>query len=445
MGLKPRHLIGLIGVAILLTLVALLLIRPGVVAPTIPAVNASQTPAADREPIPEADPVPWTAVEWQAPAEPLAADPPLIRLDGIVDGGAVVLGWGRASTPDRNQFNDMGAVVASEDGRSWRTVLVDHGVEPPNTSELNGIAVGPGGYLAYGGVCCEPESRAVWHSTDGTRWERLPILGEFDPRGVYFSAVVGTETGWVAAGNGLDGNQGQIWFSSDGSTWEGVDIEQPDVASATISDLAVGPQGLIAIGTLEGADGTFDGWIWTSPDGRSWKRVGVDDPVLAGPGETQLNSVVAHAGGLFITGMFGSTEERQRCEELGMASIELSPPRTVFSCATGTEHHWISADGDTWERIDPMDVADEHPIEFRVVTAGGPGLVVLGESSPVDSPDTNLFASADGRQWTAIGPGEPMGDGVAIGIVVRGRSLLAVTDQFDGITSSTRFWVGSAE
>ncbi|MGH2386311.1 MAG: hypothetical protein ACRDGB_14855, partial [Candidatus Limnocylindria bacterium] len=106
---NARHLFGLIALAVLAALLVLLLFRPPVVAPT--AVRQSVPAEVIRNAIPAADPVPWAAVDWQPQEEPLAADqPPLIRMDGIVDGGDLILGWGRAATPGRNQFNDMGAV-----------------------------------------------------------------------------------------------------------------------------------------------------------------------------------------------------------------------------------------------------------------------------------------------------------------------------------------------
>ena len=443
MRLNARHLAGLIALAILVALVALLVFRPPVAAPTAESESSPTEPI--RHAIPDADPVPWAAVDWQPQEEPFAGEQPsLTRMDGLIDDGELIVGWGRASTPDRNQFNEMGAVSTSRDGRAWQTTLIDNGVEPANTSELGGVAVGPHGYLAYGSVCCEPERRTVWHSVDGAGWTRLEIGGDLDPAAVYFAAVVGNERGWVAVGNSMNGQQGLIWISLDGVDWELIDIDEAGLAGATLSDLVVGPDGLIAVGTIDGPDGTYDGGIWASLDGRSWERVGADDPTLVGNDEVQLHTVVPFAGGLFATGMLGSTEDRERCEQLGMAeSPELRPPSIALSCGFGSEHHWISRDGERWEGIDPMDGPAEHPIEFRVVVAGGPGLIVLGESSPPASPDTALFSSPDGRRWTRVGPRQPIGSGVAIGIAVRDRRVLAVADHFDGNHSETRIWLGS--
>ena len=441
---SSRHLLVLIALAVVAALVVLLLFRPQVAAPTAETASVPAEPIPNA--IPEVDPIPWAAVDWQPQEEAFAADQPqIIRMDGIVDGGDLILGWGRASTPGRNQFNDMGAVFTSRDGRSWQAALIDHDVEAANTSELSGVAVGPRGYLAYGGVCCDPERRAVWHSADGAEWTGLDLGGDLDPAGVSVAAVVGIESGWVAVGNTVNAQQGHIWHSRDGAEWDLIDPDPAGLGGATLSDLAVGPDGLTVVGTIGGTDGTYDGGIWTSADGVAWQRVGADDPALAGDDEVQLHAVVVHAGGIFVTGISGSSEDRQQCDQLGMvASVDARPPATALSCAVGTEHHWVSPTGETWERVAPMEAPGEHPNEFRVVVPGGPGLIVLGESSPVASPDTALFASPDGRRWAPIGPRQPIGSGVAIGLAVRDRQVLAVADHFDGNRSETRIWLGSA-
>ncbi|MGH2417308.1 MAG: hypothetical protein ACRDFY_03150 [Candidatus Limnocylindria bacterium] len=53
-------------------------------------------------------------------------------------------------------------------------------------------------------------------------------------------------------------------------------------------------------------------------------------------------------------------------------------------------------------------------------------------------------ASPDGRRWTPVGPRQPLGSGVAIGLAIRDRQVLAVAEHFDGNRSETRIWLGSA-
>lgn len=111
---------------------------------------------------------------------------------------------------------------------------------------------------------------------------------------------------------------------------------------------------------------------------------------------------------------------------------------------TGSEQQWASADGVAWRRVDPAAVGGLRPTEFRVVVAAGPGLLVLGETTAPASPDTALFTSPDGVEWTPVGAPGPIQGDVAIGLVARGREVVAVTERWDGAASSFRVWIGTA-
>jgi hypothetical protein len=141
---------------------------------------------------------------------------------------------------------------------------------------------------------------------------------------------------------------------------------------------------------------------------------------------------VPHAGGFYVHGMHGTTEQRRACETLGSATpIELGPPALATSCSWGTEHGWVSEDGLEWDRVDPAQAEAEHPVEFRLIEAGGPGLVLVGESSGEVIPDTNLFTSPDGRAWTAIEPMLPMGDDIAMAMAfLDERELVVIADAY---------------
>jgi hypothetical protein len=165
----------------------------------------------------------------------------------------------------------------------------------------------------------------------------------------------------------------------------------------------------------------------------------------------QLYRAWSHAGGLFAVGIHGTEEQRRQCEEIvGMvASIDDQPPLPprfgATSCQSGEERTFASVDGLAWQRIDPAGGVGPQPNEFRVIAAGGPGLVLLGESSLAASPDTMLFTSPDGVTWTAVDDGAPMLADVALGLVVRGNAIVAVTDRWTDAESTLRIWVGSAE
>jgi hypothetical protein len=444
---RRRHLLLLAVIGLLGSSAAFFISRGSSAPPIAEEASASASPAVIGGGEPAPDPMAWTSVSWEQGTSPFSsADGGLARIDGMVNASGIVAAWGRVATPGRNQFNDMGAVALTTDGRTWQTVVIEHGVGREDTSSLSGVAVGAAGYLAWGGVCCATETHAVWTSPNGADWTRVLVEGDVG-RFSAFTRVVPADDGWLALGMSDQGGEPAVWTSVDGSTWTMIDPTETGLGPGVINDVAVGPDGLVAVGTIDGPDGTHDGGIWTSPDGRQWHRIGESDMALAGAGETELWRVVPYAGGLFVTGYFGSTEDRRQCEDaLGKAaSLELMAPPTALSCGWGIEHQWVSPDGERWTRVDPEAQPGLRPVEFRVVAAGGPGLLNLGESSGPASPDTTLFVSEDGVSWTAIGPEQPMTEGVAMGLVAGGNRVLAVVDRFDGQGSSFEVWLGSAD
>jgi hypothetical protein len=417
---------------------------PVVVVSPSPSLSAAAPPPEPPEPA-EADPGPWAHAEWEFVEEALRAEPdPLFRVSGMIDGGDQLVAWGMVPMPGRNQFNSMGAVFVSADGREWRVTPIEHGVNAASTSEIYGIARGPTGYLAIGTACCDPEARAFWHSADLERWTRQEIGGDLDATRFYVNEIAGGPAGWVAVGSDFDGTTGAVWASDDGATWDLVLEVQSGRPGLTLADVAMTPDGPIVVGTVDGPDGTYDGAVWASSDGRAWERVGADDPDLVGEGEVLLSSVVHHAGGLYVIGTRATTEEREFCESLGMAApLEAGPPAPALSCAFGRELAWISVDAETWEQVDNEAAPGLRPTEFRLVKAGGPGLVLLGESSGPASPDTMLFTSPDGRAWTPVEPLDPIGNGVGTGLVVRDRQVIVVSDHSVGGPSQFQVWLAT--
>jgi hypothetical protein len=397
----------------------------------VPSAALTDAPAA----VVPADPIDWATVVWQNVPDPFRkGDPHPLRIDGLTAGEGFVVGWGRVEAPGRNQFNDMGAVFISTDGLHWRAVALDDGVAATDTSEPNAVAIGPLGMLAFGGVCCGTEERALWRSIDGLHWTRVPLRPGFDQQTGSVQRAIGLKAGWVAVGG--QGDRAAIWTSSDGSDWKVL----VGLGKGIVSDVAATPGGVIAVGTVDDVAGTHDGAIWVSKGGVQWTRVAAIDPTLIGRDETELSRVVPFAGGLFVVGNFGTHQERDKCEQLiGIASVGAEPPDTALSCGWGREHHWLSADGSSWVRLLPLDPLPgqppnpgQHPIEFRLLSAGGPGLVLLGEDSVPPEGDARIWVSADGNRWQPLDAPFPGTGNPQAGMVVVGRQTVAVGDPIGG-------------
>jgi hypothetical protein len=439
----PVIVVVAVGMAII---PALLLWRPAV-APTAdgsagPATSAAASALPTQ--VPSADgPAGVWQVSWDEPiVQPFGERDVLLRIDGMVGSPDLLLGWGRTPMPGRNQFNDMGAVFASPDGVRWRTVPVEHGVNAVNASTINDIAVGPDGFLAVGSVCCEPEQGAIWRSRDGLAWERIEVAGALEAGGQPYR-IVASPGGWVV----LEGRHAgsALLHSADGVTWSTVLESEANRVSGGILAITQGPGGLLAVGTADGPDGTYDGAVWRSEDGVTWERMASEDAALAGAGEVYLHDVVGHAGGYLASGLRGTAEQRRTCEEMALLAttvdLPASPPEFATSCVLGDEAQWVSTDGISWQRV-VVDAKQVRPIEFRLARPGGPGLLVLGEGSGAESPDTMLFGSSDGVRWEVLSNAEPMLRDVAVALVVREDAILAVTESWAEAETTYRVWTG---
>lgn len=410
--------------------------------------DSGPTAAGTEEPSPPdaAHPAPpgaWRSATWQPIGNPFVPhEPPILRIDGLVGSHLGFDGWGRIPAPGQNEFGDVGAVFHSPDGLEWTVVPIDHGVNGLSTSEIRGVAVGPLGLVAWGGVCCAPEQPAMWHSPDAATWTRLEI--ELNPMPRWVHDVVAMEDLWVAVGTLADGT-GRIWVSADGATWEAVLETEAGLPGIAISDLARTPDGLVAVGTVTGSDGTYDGAAWTSADGRRWERIPDPTGLLAGDGEVALDGVVSFGERLLLIGLFGTSEQRRVCDQLGMVASTEKEPLVALSCGWGTDHLWLLDEGGAWQRIDLAEVDELHPVEFRHAVAGGPGLLVLGESSAPASPDTMLFASPDGVEWSVVKPALPVGMATPMAMTIADERIVVVADRWDESASELRVWIAESD
>ena len=442
---RPRLLLGAVGAAaVAIVVVVAGLAAPGRGGPTTgsPAAPTSSGPSAGPDlaiggAIPAIDPEPWTAVDWRQVPSAFGKNlvPGLDRIDGLIAGGPGLVGWGRTQWNGRNQFNDMGAVHLSPNGVDWVVVPLAAGVGANDASEFHLVAAGPAGIIVLGNVCCTDEERpALWRSADGRMWNRLSYPDTIGP--AELTRLIATADRYVLAGR-LNGDTA-IWTSSDGATWTAVQGREAGFGPGQIADVARTPTGLVAAGHLD-INGTYDAAVWTSPDGAGWTRVAAKE--LVGKDDTLVSRVVPWAGGWFLIGQQGPHAERVRCEQMGLNGhlasmaepVVPDPVDADLTCGWGNEVHWLTADGTAWQRVVPggaLNGVVPNPgelIEFRLVSAGGPGLVVIGEGAQVGS--ASVFVSADGVNWRRTPPPKQFPAGIApYGFVIGGRVIAAVAD-----------------
>jgi hypothetical protein len=105
---------------------------------------------------------------------------------------------------------------------------------------------------------------AVWSSPDGITWERVAVVGWFDPDdGPTKLAAVG-DAGLVAAGEHF--GTATVWWSENRETWQEVALD-PGI----IHDLAATPIGVVAVGEGMSSETEPLPAAWWSADGQAWE------------------------------------------------------------------------------------------------------------------------------------------------------------------------------
>lgn len=214
-----------------------------------------------------------------------------------------------------------------------------------------------------------------------------------------------------------------MWISGDGESWEqvtlpGVLSEDGDV-TATVADIAVAGQGLVAVGWSEprpacanSADagcipqGTQQGVVWTSDDGRAWTRL-PDAPVFEG---ADIHSVASDGDSLVAVGFH---------HESGFRGDTMAGRSLV----------WTSPDGVTWTRGSDDQVFRDSTM-YDVVHGPG-GYLATGWIRPMRDDGTGwdesiYWLSRDGHEWARVD----------IPTELRETVPLALTVDEDGYSSS---------
>jgi len=220
---------------------------------------------------------------WERAA---VADPDGRAMDNVVATGAGLVALGESGYTFHAGMGTGTAVWTSSDGRSWSRVPAAEA--PPLGTRLSSVIADPsGGFLAaaaseYLGATTEtvkPVNDGVWRSRDAVHWS--PVAGS--PLGVASMAVRGDTVVAVGSG-GRDLSQPALaWTWAGGGAWtESVlpfppDLPQGVGLGATL--VVRGGPGLLAVGQrADGADASSL-VVWSSSDGVTWAADSLPAPL----------------------------------------------------------------------------------------------------------------------------------------------------------------------
>ncbi|HLY15155.1 MAG TPA: hypothetical protein VKR24_12460 [Candidatus Limnocylindrales bacterium] len=313
--------------------------------------------------------------------------------DVVVDGSKLIaVGYG--------SYRGPGLVWTSTDGSAWHP---EPSAAVLATVPLEALAVGPSGLAAFGDDCsgtteCLANVQAFL-SADGSAWT---AAGPMTTRGLEgVSHAIWTGSLFVAVGRDTQPSpfDGAVWTSIDGTTWKQIP-EGSTFADAVVGGVATVHAGLVAVGNVTTPD-KREAVVWNSTDGRTWSRL-PDQADFAG----EMFDVVAGGPGYVAVGI-GSDG----------AAV------------------WTSADGRAWSRV--ADQPSLHGPAMYGVAAGPAGLAAVG----YDSGGAAIWTSPDGLTWTRVPNAPDFAVAQALAVAANGNTFVAVGRGAPAGTARPYIWV----
>jgi hypothetical protein len=205
---------------------------------------------------------------------------------------------------DPKTSTSVATTWVSTDGADWERKDVRPGSSDVSESFADMTRTDDGrvavGWVGDG----DASDAAVWRQGDDG-WERLDV-GEAmggDHEQWAFDVTASDAGILVAGGESVWGEvRPRLWFSTDGETFTSVDGGPGGVLDTTgqesIREVAAVDGGFVAVGSRTN-ENDQDGAVWFSADGKSWEEVEV--PSMTGEGRQALLTV-ANAGGVVVAG-----------------------------------------------------------------------------------------------------------------------------------------------
>jgi hypothetical protein len=228
----------------------------------------------------------------------------------------------------------------------------------------------------------------------GFRWEMISIA---DPTLLAEGVALVMHPGFLAVVNGMAAGS-DVWISGDGELWEPVTmpgtVDANGNVTATVADITVAGPGLVAVGWEEPRpacdnfddpgcvpQGTQQGIVWTSEDGRAWTRLS-DSEVFAG---ADVHSVASDGTSLVAVGFH---------HDSGLRGDPMAGRSVV----------WTSLNGIEWTQVADDQVFSDSTMYEVVHGPGGYLVVGLVQTEDVDvaGGESIYWLSPDGHEWSRV-------------------------------------------
>ena len=226
-------------------------------------------------------------------------------MDEVVAAADGFVAIGEAEYDFHGGFGAGTAIWTSTDGASWARLPETDA--PPRGTRLRSVLAAPGMFLASAGFehaqgqedqPRPPLTAGIWRSADAIHWKPIPGT----PLGL--GDLVAASGGFLAMGStaldaGSSATKPAAFLSTDGQAWIEVALPRPPEVPAGVTfyggRLVDGPAGLLAFGER---DDDFSTVGWSSVDGTFWTPLGLT-PALRG---TQIERAVLVNGSILLLG-----------------------------------------------------------------------------------------------------------------------------------------------
>lgn len=241
---------------------------------------------------------------------------------------------------------------------------------------LDDVVAGQGRLAAFGSAGNELETTTLWLSSDGASWIETTSLGGLDP----VSAMAIGAQQYVAFGTRyvteIEDIQLTAAYSSDGLQFTPAQV--PSLTGAAVEGAVAGPGGFVGVGYSASEATELTAFAVRSADGVTWTAGASSDGSFAGSGLLEVHGL---PGG-------------------GYVGVGFTPRDDDFTIQDG--HAWLSADGLTWGRHASLGASFT---QFGGSAMGSSGLVVFtAQQDELDDESVSSIISGWFAPTSALAP-----------------------------------------